>query len=98
VKAIEDASERLIKPLIKDLPENSVLLVTSDHTTSTVKGDHTGDPVPMVVWAKDKLLISDDCPQFSEKAALKGGLGKIMGKDFMPYILTLMGVTKKFGA
>ncbi|MHA1820343.1 MAG: 2,3-bisphosphoglycerate-independent phosphoglycerate mutase [Promethearchaeota archaeon] len=98
VKAIEDASEKLVKYLADNLPENSLLVVTSDHTTSVIKGDHTGDPVPIMIWAKDKMFINDDVDIFSERAALRGGLGNIEGSQFMPLLLVLMGVTKKFGA
>lgn len=72
------------------------LLFTGDHATPCEVGDHTGDPVPVVIWGPS--LVPDAVTTFSERAATAGGLGRIRGVDVMPIMSNLMGVQHKFGA
>ncbi|NIQ38156.1 MAG: 2,3-bisphosphoglycerate-independent phosphoglycerate mutase, partial [Proteobacteria bacterium] len=41
IKAIEDCSELLVRHLVENVPDDTMLCVLSDHTSSSFLGDHT---------------------------------------------------------
>ncbi|RKY40698.1 MAG: phosphoglycerate mutase [Candidatus Omnitrophota bacterium] len=59
--------------------KNSIICVTCDHTTSSLKKAHTADPVPVLVYGKDK----DETLVFSEKEARRGKLGEFLGRELI---------------
>jgi 2,3-bisphosphoglycerate-independent phosphoglycerate mutase len=78
-----------------DLDE-TVVVVTGDHSTPVGVKDHTGDPLPVLfagpgVWA-------DETPRFGERPCARGNLGRIRGADVMPLLTNLLGIAEKFGA
>lgn len=75
---------------------DTLIVVTADHTTSIVTGDHEGDPVPVAITGPG--VRTDDVGEFGERTCAKGGLGRLRGMDLMPIIMNLIGKTKKFGA
>jgi len=77
-----------------DLEENCVVLL-ADHTTSTKLRKHTGDPPPITMASTE--VIRDGISRYNERAASKGGLGRIRGQDVMPILLNLMNRMEKFG-
>jgi 2,3-bisphosphoglycerate-independent phosphoglycerate mutase len=88
--------DSMVKFLLNNLNlEETVIALTSDHTTPLSMRNHSGDPVPLTIagWG----VLADDVNQFSEKACAKGGLGRIRGKDLMPILMNLVGRLKKFG-
>jgi len=93
IEKIDDMVGHLVKNV--DLDEN-VIVVTADHTTSVVTGEHEGDPVPVAITGPG--VRTDDVKEFCERTCAKGGLGRIRGMDLMPIIMNLLGKTKKFGA
>ncbi|MFQ5974835.1 MAG: 2,3-bisphosphoglycerate-independent phosphoglycerate mutase [Candidatus Hydrothermarchaeales archaeon] len=72
------------------------LVVLSDHTTASVYGDHTGDPVPIMICGPE--VRTDDVDSFGERSAAKGGLNRIRGQDLMNIIMNLTYRAEKFGA
>lgn len=76
--------------------ETTYLAITADHTTSTLTGNHEGDPVPIAITGYN--VRSDDVDKFDERSCAKGGLNRIQGKNLMPIIMSLIGKTRKFGA
>lgn len=72
------------------------IVITADHTTPVSVKNHTADPVPVVISGPG--VRTDDVKTFSERAAAKGGLGRIRGKDLIPIVIDLMGKSPKFGA
>jgi len=74
---------------------NLCIAVTADHATPISIRDHTGDPVPLLIHAPG--ILSDDVCMFSEKACMKGGLGRIRGLNLIPILLNYAGVMHKFG-
>jgi 2,3-bisphosphoglycerate-independent phosphoglycerate mutase len=76
--------------------ENTYLVITSDHTTSSFTKSHEGDPVPVAIFGPNVRV--DDVEEFSERACAKGGLHRIRGMDLMPILMNLIGKTRKFGA
>ena len=74
----------------------TVLIVTGDHSTPSFLKSHSWHPVPT-------LLVSDccrpdGCQEFSESAALRGGLGQFPAKYLMPLALSNAGRMEKYGA
>jgi len=76
--------------------DSTYLAVTADHTTSTVTGNHEGDPVPIAIAGP--YVRRDDVEKYDERSCAKGGLGRIRGLDLMPVLMNFLGKTKKFGA
>ena len=92
VKLIQRTDKEL-KPLI-DAADFVVLAI--DHTTPVTVREHTGDPVPIVIAGPS--VRADDVRVYGERAAARGGLGRIRGKNLLPILADLMGKGKKFGA
>ncbi len=76
--------------------EETLIAVTADHTSSSVKKEHSGEPVPVAITGPN--VRTDDVKEFSERTCTKGGLGQIMGRDLMPIIMNLIGKTEKAGS
>ncbi len=72
------------------------LIITADHSTPIKVGDHTADPVPVIILHEG--VRPDDVKKFSEFEAYKGGLCRIRGMDLLNIALDLLNLSKKFGA
>lgn len=88
--------DAMVGYILEQAGRNLYLLVTADHSTPCSVGDHSGDPVPVVLWGPD--LRGDDTTAFGERACARGSLGRIRGCDLVPILTQLMGVQEKFGA
>ncbi len=88
-----DRAMALVK---KGLPEGAFLALTADHSTPCCVKDHTGDPVPLVIYGKG--VRADKVRSFDEIACAEGGLGRLRGVDLLPVLLDLAGRSEKFGA
>ncbi len=75
--------------------DDTYIAVTADHTTSTLTGNHEGDPVPIAITGP--YVRRDDVTEYGERTCAKGGLNRIKGKDLMPTLMNLIGKTQKFG-
>jgi 2,3-bisphosphoglycerate-independent phosphoglycerate mutase len=75
---------------------STYLVVTADHTTSTLTGNHEGDPVPVAITGP--YVRRDDVEKYGERSCAKGGLGRLRGLDLMPVLMNFLDKTKKFGA
>jgi 2,3-bisphosphoglycerate-independent phosphoglycerate mutase len=96
IEVIENV-DRMVGYLLDKVDSNSTYLaVTADHTTSTVTGNHEGDPVPVVIVGP--YVRRDNVEKYDERSCVKGGLGRIRGLDLMPILMNYLGKTKKFGA
>jgi len=82
--------------LKSDLGPETVVAATADHSTPVALKDHSGDPVPLVVFGEGVRL--DDVARFDELSAAKGGLGRVLGRDLMPILLNVANRAEKFGA
>ena len=81
---IELIDSYFFKTLLEKIDmKNSIICVTSDHTTSCIKKAHTDMPVPVLIYGENK----DETLHFSESEAKKGKLGKFLGKELI-YKLT----------
>ena len=94
-KAFIEKSDIAAKQLL-DLQDDTLLIVTADHTTSCELMAHTADPVPLMFC--NRFMRIDDVEEFGERAFAKGGLGYIEGHDIMSYVMNSMGKLHIVGA
>jgi 2,3-bisphosphoglycerate-independent phosphoglycerate mutase len=82
--------------LFNDLPKNTLLIVTADHSTPCELKAHSGDPVPIMFHGSGVRV--DNVSAFNERACTQGGLGFIAGRDIMPHMMNLLGTLPLVGA
>jgi phosphoglycerate mutase (EC 5.4.2.1) len=89
--------ERLDKALAPYLDKliGNYVVVTSDHATPVSVREHTGEPVPFMLYGPD--VVVDEVGKFSELTCWKGALGRIRGIDAIPILGSYLGLTEKFG-
>ncbi|MFB6470556.1 MAG: 2,3-bisphosphoglycerate-independent phosphoglycerate mutase [Vulcanisaeta sp. AZ3] len=80
---------------VEEAPSDTYIFLTCDHATPVVVRDHTGDPVPFMVWGPD--VMRDDVTRFSERDCAKGFWGVLRGLDVMNIITNYLGTQEKFG-
>jgi 2,3-bisphosphoglycerate-independent phosphoglycerate mutase len=95
IKMIEKV-DQLVRYLIQNTdPDQVIIALTADHTTSTESGEHTGDSVPISI--RGKTVRVDSVQWYSEIDCAQGGLGRIKGVNLLPILMDLAGKSKKFG-
>jgi 2,3-bisphosphoglycerate-independent phosphoglycerate mutase len=78
------------------LEENTLLVITADHSTPCVLKAHSADPVPILFHGRGVRV--DHVSAFNEIECAKGGLGFIEGRHLMPQIMNLLGRLPLAGA
>jgi 2,3-bisphosphoglycerate-independent phosphoglycerate mutase len=66
----------------------TVIAVTADHATSSVRKAHTADPVPLLVAGGP--VDPDGSPAFGETVCSQGSLGLLRGVQILPRIAELV--------
>jgi 2,3-bisphosphoglycerate-independent phosphoglycerate mutase len=78
--------ERIDKELIEKLKDEfDVIAMTGDHSTSSILGRHTSDPVPIFIYSENARY--GFVKEFSERKCIKGTLGRIRGTDVIKIFL-----------
>ena len=81
--------DKMINKILNSIDlKNIVICITGDHCTPVSEGEHSGDPVPVLIWSEKINKDSTSC--FNEKEAHKGGLNRIRAID-------LIKIMKKYG-
>lgn len=95
IESIErlDAMAKIIR---EGIPQGTVVVLAADHCTPVEKGDHSGDPVPLTIYAEDG--IKDGVTSYDEVSCSRGALGRIRGVDLMPILIDKADRSEKFGA
>ena len=93
VQVIEEA-DALLPQLVNLNPD--VLVVTGDHSTPAVLKGHSWHPVPILLHSK--WCRTDGVIEFSERACVGGGLGRISATDIMPLAMANALKLNKFRA
>jgi len=84
-KVIEAIDKFFFKKLLKNVDlEDTIIAISSDHTTACSLKAHTSDSVPLLVCGTD--IKSDGISSFSEEKAREGSLGLLEGKDIMKFL------------
>lgn len=94
-RVIEDI-DRSLAILRSQAADEWILAVTADHSTPCVTGDHSADPVPLLIYGEG--VRRDRVQAFDEVAVSQGAIGRLRGKDLMPLLMDLANRTEKFGA
>lgn len=95
VKVIERLDE-MAGYIRSRMPEDAVLAFVADHCTPIEVKDHSGDPVPLMIYCQG--MVTDATLTYDEAAAAHGGLGRIRGRDILPILIDKAGRSEKFGA
>lgn len=80
---------------LKKLLDTTVIAVTGDHSTPCSFGDHTGDPVPILISTSG---ITRDYVKTFDEASVSLGYYKITSLDIMPLLLSYSDRSEKYGA
>ncbi|MEE9488212.1 MAG: alkaline phosphatase family protein [Candidatus Brocadiales bacterium] len=85
-KSIEAIDRFYLGPVLNGIDlQDTVVAVTSDHSTPCQLRSHSDDPVPLVICGGP--VKPDRIMSFSERACGKGALGEINGPQLMPAIV-----------
>ena len=93
-KAIE-MFDHMVGLIRQQLPDNVYLALAADHSTPCEIGEHTGDPVPILISGPG--IRRDRNLQYNELDCAYGGLGHLTGSNFVRTLYGLMGYVKKQG-
>jgi 2,3-bisphosphoglycerate-independent phosphoglycerate mutase len=88
IHCIESIDRRLLAPLLDGLEQRGidpVVAVLPDHLTPVERGNHVGDPVPVLI--RDPALPADGVQRFDERAVRGGDLGQMVAADFIETLL-----------
>jgi 2,3-bisphosphoglycerate-independent phosphoglycerate mutase len=77
-------------------PHDTVIVLTGDHSSPCIVGDHSGEAVPFVMWGG--RVRTDDVTRFDERSCAKGGLGHLFAQDIVYLMMNQANKVKKFGA
>lgn len=82
--------------ILNEVDDETLIVITADHSTACELKAHSADPVPILFHAKG--IRNDNLAKFGERECSKGSLGVIEGKDVMPNVLNIMGKLPLIGA
>ena len=96
-----DEKVKMIEAFDKVVPRISALkpaclVVTGDHSTPATMSSHSFHPVPTLIVSD--LARTDAKDEYSERAAVLGGLGQFEAMYIMPMAMAHAGKLGKFGA
>lgn len=87
--------DHLMELILQKMPDNTILAVTADHSTPCERREHSGDPVPLLLYGPG--IRKDNTDSFDECTASQGGLGRIKGNELVNTLFDFMERTKKQG-
>jgi 2,3-bisphosphoglycerate-independent phosphoglycerate mutase len=86
---IEDIDRRFFSTLTENLKvKDSTIIISADHSTPCVKKGHSDDPVPVLI--SGNKIKKDNSQRFTEKYAMKGSMGLLMGADVLSTAMRMM--------
>ncbi|MEM0173220.1 MAG: phosphoglycerate mutase, partial [Sulfolobaceae archaeon] len=74
-----------------------ILVFTGDHSTPVDLREHTGDPVPILIYIPDNSIIPDNISDFNEREVRRGSL-RLVGLNLINIMLNYSNRASKFGA
>jgi 2,3-bisphosphoglycerate-independent phosphoglycerate mutase len=93
-KEVMERIDEAMEPLLS-MEDNALIILTGDHSTSSLSGEHTGDPVPIMFYTNNQYI--NPAEGFNERACSKTGFN-IEGGNVMNYALQLTERLEKYGA
>ena len=88
--------DAMLNIILQDIPEDSVVALTCDHSTPVSVKEHSADPVPLTISGGGARF--DGITKFDEISSAGGALGRIRGMDLMPIMMGMADRAKKFGS
>jgi len=88
IHCIESIDRRLLTPLREGMERRgwkAVIAALPDHLTPVERGDHVGEPVPVMI--RDPDLSADEVKSFDEESVQAGLLGAMQISDFVDKLL-----------
>lgn len=95
-RSIIEQIDNMVAVIKENSHPDTLIAITADHSTPCEVGEHSGDPVPVLIWGKG--VRADKQLAYGETSCSLGGLGRITGKDFFHILIDLMGFSHKLGA
>jgi 2,3-bisphosphoglycerate-independent phosphoglycerate mutase len=87
--------ERVDKALVDLVDDVDNIVISSDHSTSSETGHHTGDPVPSILTYPGSRR--DSVKEFSESSCMQGGgLNGLNSTQLLLMLLDGMGVLRNY--
>lgn len=93
-REVMERIDEAMEPL-SALKDRALLVFTGDHSTSSVSGEHTGDPVPIMFYTDD--INKRESESFNERSCGKTGFS-LRGQNVMDYALQISERLEKYGA
>jgi len=87
--------DEMIGQLVAKIEPDVYIALAADHSTPCEIGEHTADPVPVLIHGPDVLV--DNVVSYGERNCQKGGLNRITANQFLLSLLDLMGFTVRYG-
>ncbi|WP_154663148.1 2,3-bisphosphoglycerate-independent phosphoglycerate mutase [Bacillus massiliigorillae] len=81
--------DQMVGMILQDLPEDVYIALAADHSTPCEVGEHTGEPVPILIYGPS--IRRDRIEQYNEIDCAHGGLGHLSGEEFVRTLHGLMG-------
>lgn len=94
--AVIERIDKMVAEIAKDLPDCSLLVMLSDHSTPVSMRNHSADPVCIAMAGKGVRV--DSTSKFDEISCAFGVLDGMRGIEVIPTILGVIGRAEKFGA
>ncbi|WP_237579095.1 2,3-bisphosphoglycerate-independent phosphoglycerate mutase [Candidatus Enterococcus willemsii] len=92
--AIEKFDE-MVGYILPHLPQDAIVALCADHSTPCEKGEHSGEPVPVVMSGAG--ILADSVQTYDEEACGKGRLNRLTGHQFIWSLLDYLEVVPKQG-
>ncbi|BCU70699.1 2,3-bisphosphoglycerate-independent phosphoglycerate mutase [Stygiolobus caldivivus] len=89
--------DKMLGKILDQFGSELVIAVTGDHTTPVEVKEHTGDPVPFMIYMPYNTLVFDSVRDFNEREVRRGSL-RIRGLDVMNILLNYSNRAEKYGA
>lgn len=87
--------DRMVGIIAVQLSEDVYLALAADHSTPCEVKEHTGEPVPVVIYGPS--IRRDRVTSYNEMDCAYGALGRMSGSEFVRTLHGLMGYVKKQG-
>ncbi len=87
--------DELVGILMENRPENTIIALCADHSTPCEKGEHSGEPVPIVISGPG--IRRDAVEKYDEVSCASGAINRIKGREFVWTLLDYLEVVPKQG-
>ena len=87
--------DEMVGILMENRPENTLIALCADHSTPCEKGEHSGEPVPIVISGTG--IRRDKVEHYDEISCAEGAINRIKGREFVWTLLDYLEVVPKQG-